>query len=81
MSDKTSTLQDAIKNNVNAGDTIFIGGFGHLIPFYLTHELIRQAKVDLIICRSGVDILFDQLIASKRVKKVIFGYRRDPTVA
>ena len=42
MIDKTSTVQDAIKNNVNAGDNIFIGGFGHLIPFYLSHELIRQ---------------------------------------
>ena len=68
MIDKTSTLQNAIKNNVNAADTIFIGGFGHLIPFYLTHELIRQEIVDLTICRSGADILFDQLIASEIVK-------------
>ena len=71
MIDKTSTVQDAIKNNVNAGDNIFIGGFGHLIPFYLSHELIRQKIQDLTICRSGADILFDQLIASEIVKKVI----------
>ena len=69
MIDKTSTVQDAIKNNVNAGDNIFIGGFGHLIPFYLSHELIRQKIQDLTICRSGADILFDQLIASEIVKK------------
>lgn len=80
MIDKTSTVQDAIKNNVNAGDNIFIGGFGHLIPFYLSHELIRQKILDLTICRSGADILFDQLIASEIVKKVIFGYVGNPTV-
>ena len=80
MIDKTSTVQDAIKNNVNAGDNIFIGGFGHLIPFYLSHELIRQKIQDLTICRSGADILFDQLIASEIVKKVIFGYVGNPTV-
>lgn len=80
MIDKTSTSQDAIRNNVNAGDTIFIGGFGHLIPFHLSHELIRQKILDLTICRSGADILFDQLIASEIVKKVIFGYVGNPTV-
>ncbi len=80
MIDKVSTLQDSIKYGVRNGDTIFIGGFGHSIPFYLAHELIRQNIGDLTICRSGADILFDQLIASNIVKKVIFGYVGNPTV-
>ncbi len=37
MIEKLSNLQDAIKNNVSSDDLIFIGGFGHLITFYLTH--------------------------------------------
>jgi glutaconate CoA-transferase subunit A len=70
----------AIKNNITDNDTIFIGGFGHLIPFFLSHELIRQNKKDLTICRSGADILFDQLIAAKIIKKVIFGYIGNPSI-
>jgi len=80
MIEKLSNLHDAIKNNVSSDDLIFIGGFGHLIPFYLTHELIRQNINNLSICRSGADILFDQLIASGIIKKVIFGYIGNPTV-
>ena len=80
MIEKISNITEAIKKNINDNDTIFIGGFGHLIPFYLTHELIRQNKADLTICRSGADILFDQLIASKIIKKVIFGYIGNPSV-
>ena len=62
MIEKISNINETIKNNITNNDTIFIGGFGHLIPFFLSHELIRQNKKDLTICRSGADILFDQLI-------------------
>ena len=44
MLDKVSNLKNVIKTNISQDDVIFIGGFGHLIPFYLTHELIRQKK-------------------------------------
>lgn len=80
MIEKISNINEAIKNNITDNDTIFIGGFGHLIPFFLSHELIRQNKKDLTICRSGADILFDQLIAAKIIKKVIFGYIGNPSI-
>ena len=80
MIEKISNINETIKNNNTNNDTIFIGGFGHLIPFFLSHELIRQNKKDLTICRSGADILFDQLIAAKIIKKVIFGYIGNPSI-
>ncbi len=80
MIEKISNINETIKNNITDNDTIFIGGFGHLIPFFLSHELIRQNKKDLTICRSGADILFDQLIAAKIIKKVIFGYIGNPSI-
>ena len=80
MIEKISNINEAIKNNISNNDIIFIGGFGHLIPFFLSHELIRQNKKDLTICRSGADILFDQLIAAKIIKKVIFGYIGNPSI-
>lgn len=80
MIEKISNINETIKNNITNNDTIFIGGFGHLIPFFLSHELIRQNKKDLTICRSGADILFDQLIAAKIIKKVIFGYIGNPSI-
>ena len=80
MIEKISNINETIKNNITNNDTIFIGGFGHLIPFFLSHELIRQNKKNLTICRSGADILFDQLIAAKIIKKVIFGYIGNPSI-
>ena len=80
MIEKISNINETIKNNITNNDTIFIGGFGHLIPFFLSHELIRQNKKDLTICRSGADILFYQLIAAKIIKKVIFGYIGNPSI-
>lgn len=80
MTSKIQTLAQAIAANVHDGDTIFLGGFGHCIPFAAGHELIRQHKAGLTICRSGADILFDQLIAAGCVAKVIFGYLGNPGI-
>lgn len=62
------------------GDTVFLGGFGHAIPFALGHQLIRAGRRDLTICRSGVDILADQLIAAGCVRKVLFGWIGNPDI-
>lgn len=77
---KKATLENAISDNIKPGNTIFLGGFGHAIPFYSSHEIIRQNIKNLTICRSGADILFDQMIASGIVNKVIFGYIGNPGV-
>ena len=77
---KIVSLESAITDNIKPGNIVFLGGFGHAIPFYSSHEIIRQNIKDLTICRSGADILFDQMIASGIVSKVIFGYIGNPGV-
>jgi glutaconate CoA-transferase subunit A len=74
------SLEAAVADNVGDGDTVFLGGFGHAVPFALGHELVRAGKRDLAICRSGADILADQLIAAGCVSSVIFGWIGNPDV-
>jgi len=77
---KLVPLADAIRDHLADGSTVFIGGFGHAVPFASAHEFIRQGKRDLTLCRAGTDILFDQAIAAGTVRKVIFGYIGNPGV-
>jgi glutaconate CoA-transferase, subunit A len=77
---KLVPLAQAIGDHLDDGATVFIGGFGHAVPFAAAHEFIRQGKRDLTLCRSGADILFDQAIAAGCVRKVIFGYIGNPGV-
>jgi glutaconate CoA-transferase subunit A len=77
---KLVPLAEAISAHLPDGATVFIGGFGHAVPFAAAHEFIRQGKRNLTLCRAGTDILFDQAIAGGCVKKVIFGYVGNPGV-
>jgi glutaconate CoA-transferase subunit A len=77
---KLVPLAEAIGEHLPDGATVFVGGFGHAVPFAAVHEFIRQGKRDLTLCRSGTDILFDQAIAAGCVRKVIFGYIGNPGV-
>jgi glutaconate CoA-transferase subunit A len=77
---KLIALDEAVRRHVRDGDTVFVGGFGQCIPFAIAHELIRQNRRDLVLCRSGADILFDLLIAAGCVRKVVFGYLGNPGV-
>ena len=79
-SGKVQPLKAALRDLVGDGDTVFFGGFGHAIPFAAGHELIRQERNDLTLCRSGADILFDQLIAAGCVSKVIVGWIGNPGI-
>ncbi len=77
---KCMTLAEAVGRNVADGDIVFVGGFGQCIPFAIGHEIIRQRRKDLTLCRSGADILFDLLIAAGTTRKVIAGYVGNPGV-
>jgi len=77
---KLVPLADAIRDHLADGDTVFIGGFGHAVPFAAAHGFLRPGKRDLTLCRAGTDILFDQAIAAGSVRKVIFGYIGNPGV-
>lgn len=78
--DKSATISALVEEHIKDGDTIFVGGFGHCVPFALGFEIIRQGKKDLTLCRSGTDILFDILIGAGSASKVIFGYLGNPGI-
>ena len=80
MRNKLVDLADAVARHIPDGATIFVGGFGQCIPFAIGHEIIRQGRTGLTICRSGADILFDLLIAAGCVRKAIFGYVGNPGI-
>ena len=77
---KLMPLDEAVRRHVHDGDTVFVGGFGQCIPCACAHEVVRQGRRDLVLCRSGADILFDLLIAAGCVRKVVFGYLGNPGV-
>ena len=58
MVHKLMSMNEAIDRFVNDGDTIVIEGVTHLICFAAGHEIIRQKKRNLTVCRlnSGSDL-------------------------
>lgn len=68
------TLEEAVSSAFADGQTIYFGGFTHLVPFAAGHELIRQGYSNLTVCRPNPDMVFDQLIASGAVSKLVFSY-------
>ena len=79
-SSKVMSMSEAIQRFVHDGDTIAIEGFTHLICFAAAHEIIRQRKRDLTVCRLTPDLVYDQLIAAGCVKKMIFSWAGNPGV-
>lgn len=77
---KVTTMQDAIRELVRDGDTIAIEGFTHLICFAAAHEIIRQRKRDLTVCRLTPDLIYDQMICAGVVRKMIFSWAGNPGV-
>ncbi|WP_338537425.1 CoA transferase subunit A [Janibacter terrae] len=71
---KVSTLRDAIATHVTDGMTVALEGFGHLIPFAAGHEIIRQGRRDLTLCRMTPDILSDQMLAAGCVSKLVASF-------
>ena len=59
-------MRDAIAELVRDGDTVAIEGFTHLIGFAAGHEIIRQRRRDLTLCRLTPDLIYDQMIAARR---------------
>jgi glutaconate CoA-transferase subunit A len=73
-------MRDAIAELVRDGDTIAIEGFTHLICFAAGHEIIRQRKRDLTLCRLTPDLIYDQMIAAGCARKLVFSYLGNPGV-
>lgn len=75
---KVVSMKQAIAANVRDGDTVVIEGFTHLICFAAGHEIIRQNRKDLTLCRLTPDLIYDQMIAAGVAKKLVFSWAGNP---
>ena len=73
-------MQDAVARFVRDGDTVVIEGFTHLISFAAGHEIIRQRRRDLTLCRLTPDVIYDQMIAAGCARKLVFSWAGNPGV-
>jgi glutaconate CoA-transferase subunit A len=65
---------------VRDGDTVAIEGFTHLICFAAGHEIIRQRRRDLTLCRLTPDLVYDQMVAAGVARKLVFSWLGNPGV-
>lgn len=77
---KVTTMASAIRDAVTDGDSLYLAGFTHLIPFAAGHEIIRANHNDLKLIRATPDLIYDQLIAAGCVSKVTFSWAGNPGV-
>jgi glutaconate CoA-transferase, subunit A len=77
---KVATMRDAIAELVHDGDSVAIEGFTHLIGFAAGHEIIRQGRRDLTLCRLTPDLVYDQMIAAGVARKLVFSWLGNPGV-
>lgn len=75
---KRMTMAEAIGRFVADGDTVLIEGFTHLISFAAGHEILRQGRRDLTLCRLTPDLLYDQMIAAGCARKLVFSWAGNP---
>ena len=77
---KVTSMRDAIADLVRDGDVVAIEGFTHLISFAAGHEIIRQGRRDLTLCRMTPDLIYDQMVAAGVARKLIFSWLGNPGV-
>ena len=78
METKLMSMDQAISRFVHDGDVIVIEGFTHLICFAAAHEIIRQHRRDLTLCRLTPDLIYDQLIGAGCARKLVFSWAGNP---
>jgi len=72
LTHKVFSTKEAVSRFIENGDSIAMGSaLEAAIPFAVGHEIIRQGKKDLTLIGPISDMLFDQMIGSGCVKKVI----------
>lgn len=75
QTDKRMSVTEAVQRFVQDGDTIAIGGFGHIrTPMAVIYEIIRQRKKDLIVLGKTAVHDIDLLIGGGCVSKVECAY-------
>ena len=71
-------MRQAIADHVHDGDVVVVEGFTHLICFAAAHEIIRQRRRDLTLCRLTPDVVYDQMIAAGCASKLVFSWAGNP---
>ncbi len=74
------TAQEAVKKYINDSDMVFVGGFGHAIPFAIAQEIVRQKKCRLHFVKTGADIVFDMLVAGGCAQNLTCGWYGNPGI-
>jgi glutaconate CoA-transferase subunit A len=77
---KVATMRDAVAELVRDGDSVAIEGFTHLIGFAAGHEIIRQKRRELTLCRLTPDLVYDQMVAAGVARKLVFSWLGNPGV-
>jgi len=77
-SGKVAGMREAVAGLVHDGDTVAIEGFTHLISFAAGHEIIRQRRRDLVLCRLTPDVIYDQMVAAGVARKLVFSWMGNP---
>ncbi len=72
------SMEQAISRFVHDGDVLVIEGFTHLICFAAAHEIIRQHRRELTVCRLTPDLIYDQLIGAGCVRRLVFSWAGNP---
>jgi len=75
-----TTLAEAVRDLVHDGDTVALEGFTHLIPYAAGHEILRQGRRGLTLCRLTPDVLYDQLIGMGVAERMVFSWGGNPGV-
>lgn len=73
-------MREAVARYVQDGGCVAIEGFTAFICFAAAHEIIRQRKENLTLCRLTPDLIYDQMIAAGVADKLIFSYLGNPGV-
>ena len=76
VTDVGSAVSDALSD----GDSLYLGGFTHLIPFAAGHEIIRQEYERLDLIRPTPDLIYDQMIAAGCAERLTFSWAGNPGV-
>lgn len=78
MAGKVMTMSEAVRLFVADGDLVYLAGFSHAIAFAAGHEIIRQRKRGLTLCRATPDVIYDQMVAAGCARKLIFSWAGNP---
>ena len=77
---KLISMKEAVSRYVPDGAVVAIEGFTAFICFSAAHEIIRQKKKDLTLCRMTPDLIYDQMVAAGCASKLVFSYLGNPGV-